>query len=94
LIASSLEIIVNHWKPLSIRANQRIEYKFPLSQYDVIVEKIKKSFGNPRVLIAKQDPSEVLSLQWGAYAEKFHVSFGKAADGANGWASVLFDTPR
>ena len=71
---------------------QRIEYNFPLDHYDAILEKIEKSFGNPRIRTDQDDPSVVVGAGWGG--KKFDISLVKTADGASGGASIVFDPSR
>jgi hypothetical protein len=84
----------------SIRASfymgqlQRIEYKFPITQYNAILEKLETSFGTPRALTDPHDSSYLVSQEWGGYAENFNISLAKTADGTSARASTVFSPLR
>jgi hypothetical protein len=70
---------------------QRLEYTFPLSRYDTVLEQISKTFGKPRSVTGPHDRSNVVALDWGGFNEGFDISMGKRIDGTSGSASVVFN---
>lgn len=70
---------------------QRISYDFPVEHYSYVFDEISKGHGQSRTLTDPNDPSFVISQEWGGFKEGYSISLGKTADGKRGWAQAVFE---